>query len=49
MLPSPSWLTLVTESSVVLGIVDIIALVEVDVWTKVVGEPIEPNWLMKVE
>ena len=38
MLPSPSWLTLMTKSLVVLGVVDIVALVEVDVWTKVVGE-----------
>jgi hypothetical protein len=30
-----------------LGVVDIVVM-EVDVWIKVVGEPLEPKWLTKV-
>lgn len=50
--PSPPWLALVIESSVLLGVVDVVVVViiaEVDVRTKVVGEPLELKWLMKVE
>ena len=43
--PSPSWLVLVTESSIMLGVV---MAVEVDVQTKVVDEPLESKWLTKV-
>jgi hypothetical protein len=31
---------LVTESSVVLVVVDVVIVTKVDVWTKVVGEPL---------
>jgi hypothetical protein len=45
---SPSWLALVTKSSVVLGVVNVVIVVEVDVRTEVVGEPIKSKWLTKV-
>jgi hypothetical protein len=50
--PSPSWLVLVIEASTMLGGVDIVVVVvvaEIDVWTKVVDEPLEPKWLTKME
>jgi hypothetical protein len=37
--PSPSWLVLVTKSSVALGVVDVVIVVEVDVQTEVANEP----------
>ena len=38
---------LMTESSVALGVVDIVIVMEVDVRTEVADEPLESKWLMK--
>jgi hypothetical protein len=46
---SSSWLALVTKSLVVLVIVDIVIVAEVDVRTKVIGEPLEQMWSRKVK
>ena len=46
---NPSWLVLMMESSVMLGVVDVVIVVEVDARTKVVGEPLMSKWLMKVK
>jgi len=49
--PSPFWLALMTDSSVMLGVVGVVILVvvaEVDILAEVVDEPLELKWLMKV-
>jgi hypothetical protein len=46
--PSPSWLALVTVSLAMLGVVDVVAVVEVYVMTKFVCEPLRLKWLTKV-
>ena len=46
--PSPSWPEFMTKSSVSLGVVDVVIVVEVDVWTRVANEPLESKWLTKV-
>ena len=46
--PNPSWLVLMTKSSVSLGAVDVVIVVEVDIRTRVVDEPLELKWLTKV-
>ena len=46
--PSPYWLVPMTKSSVTLGVVDGVIVVEVNVRTEVVSEPLEPKWLTKV-
>jgi hypothetical protein len=38
----------VMNSSVSLGVVDVVIVVEVDVWTGVANEPLELKWMMKV-
>ena len=46
------WLAIMTESSVVLVVVDIVTVAivaKVDVETEVVTEPVEPKWLRKVK
>lgn len=48
MLPSPSLLAHVTKYLVMLSVVNIVIVgivAEVDVLTKVVGEPLEPRWV----
>ena len=48
MLPSPSLLAHMTKSLVMLSVVSIVVVgivAEVDVLTKVVGEPLEPRWV----
>ena len=46
--PSPSWPVLVTKSSISLGVVDVVIVVEVDIWTGVDDESLESKWLTKV-
>lgn len=47
--PSPFWLALMTNSSIMLGVVGVVILVVVvDVRAKVVDEPLELKWSMKV-
>jgi hypothetical protein len=46
--PSPSWLVLVTESSISLGVVDVVVAVEVNVWTEDADKPLKLKWWMKV-
>jgi hypothetical protein len=38
-----------TESPTILSVVDIVIVAEVDVQTKVFGEPLKPKWSMKVK
>ena len=48
--PSPSWLVLMTKSSVDVPwcVVDVVAVVKVDVQTRVTDGVLESKWLTKV-